>query len=546
MMKPKKSFLCVIFILFCCFFEVFGQPVVVPVPGTVRIVPVPIIPVPVYSEPKPEREKRVDEHETSITIRCNVDAEIYLNGVYQGRSDLIIKNLIPGSYNLELRKNGFETEYARIFVRHGVSQEFSFRLRKETGFLRIDNLPVGAEVHIDGMNYYSSIVELGTGYHSVTVRKFGYRPYETTVMVYPHCFSEIDVYLELAEFELTKASVSRKIFNPDYTGAAGTLEVRFYVTADSWAKIEVFDSEYNVVYIHEFDHFNTWNQSFVWNGHGQNGDSLSDGKYTIILTSPVSKNSWNVEIDRTLSFPLLSLTNSGAGTGTLPVVLHNRLSYFMPTVSGGMNFSTWNGAYSGFFKGGVLFNLGNHFELGISGGGYPLTNGEGVPALFNFNGRVYTDCYLGEGIYYTLGGLVRYGFWTKELFGEKGVEGVSADTGAGLGFGIVNGFDFGLVYLGLSDEFTFGSRTGNVVSGDYIFRNGLVFDFMPSNLLNAGAWFAVNSDISQNWFLAIDAGFELNFMPGMSGFVLSLRNKNLFYTGKRSYFSVEIGLSYLF
>ena len=55
-----------------------------------------------------EQTSQIEENKTEITIRCSVPGVyIFLNGELQGKTELTIRNLREGIYNLKLEKKGF-------------------------------------------------------------------------------------------------------------------------------------------------------------------------------------------------------------------------------------------------------------------------------------------------------------------------------------------------------------------------------------------------------------------------------------------------------
>lgn len=52
--------------------------------------------------------------------------DVYLNGVYQGRTQLTISNLLPGEYILELRKENKSTGKVLITVKKGYILTYKF------------------------------------------------------------------------------------------------------------------------------------------------------------------------------------------------------------------------------------------------------------------------------------------------------------------------------------------------------------------------------------------------------------------------------------
>ncbi|MBQ0050759.1 MAG: PEGA domain-containing protein [Treponema sp.] len=73
----------------------------------------------------------IAEDKTEISIRCNTaKASVYINGEYQGKTELKIKNLREGTYSLKVTKKGHKSEEYEIQVEKGLRQNFYVELKK--------------------------------------------------------------------------------------------------------------------------------------------------------------------------------------------------------------------------------------------------------------------------------------------------------------------------------------------------------------------------------------------------------------------------------
>lgn len=78
-----------------------------------------------------EEVKSIEGEKSQVTIKTNVRAaEIYLNGVFQGKSQLTINDLLPGTYSLTVRKSGCEKKSFLIETKPGESYVFYAELLK--------------------------------------------------------------------------------------------------------------------------------------------------------------------------------------------------------------------------------------------------------------------------------------------------------------------------------------------------------------------------------------------------------------------------------
>ena len=80
---------------------------------------------------KPEKMYEIEGHKTVVEIFANVpDVNVYINGTYQGRTNLELFDLTPGFYQLRLEKRGYAEVEEVIYVKNRYGQRFWFDLKK--------------------------------------------------------------------------------------------------------------------------------------------------------------------------------------------------------------------------------------------------------------------------------------------------------------------------------------------------------------------------------------------------------------------------------
>ena len=73
---------------------------------------------------------RTQEGKNALRIECDVPkAEIYLNGIYQGRTNLTIQNVFPGEYELTICKSGFSRVSYLIEVKRNYLLTYRVKLK---------------------------------------------------------------------------------------------------------------------------------------------------------------------------------------------------------------------------------------------------------------------------------------------------------------------------------------------------------------------------------------------------------------------------------
>lgn len=503
----------------------------------------------------PTSRKEISSNSTSITIRCNVsNADVYINRRYQGKSDITIKDLAPGFYDLKVSKSGYESAYYRIQVKSGYSLNYDVKLTLITGTISITNMPYGGELYVNGSRHYSDRVDVEPGNYEVEVKKFGYETVYADVDVYPRKNSKVNVYLEKAEFRLTNFRASRDRINPNHSGGLGKVEFAFTVSAEGSAVLKVLDSYDQEIWRANFNNFTTWENKAVWDGKDAFGRALPDGVYTAVIEAGPYNYNTRVTVDGNMNYAMVTPTASGGGVGTLPAAYHTDVNFIMPYFSFEPLVRVQdmiNPLAPSPLKLGMILGLGTWGEFDFDFAGYiPQTSEKlGVSTNFVFRG---TFEWSGQDNSYTgLTLLARYGYSSVENDELKGF-----DKGAGLGFGMVLGRDSRKSYFGASTEFVLGPESGILDSSEFVMKSGLALELKPSAGLNLGLWTALHSAFGKYdgqpyyrfyWDRGIEGGVELKLTPGLSSALMNFQLKAIYspYTNV-IYAGGKFGLSYLF
>ncbi|MCK9168795.1 MAG: PEGA domain-containing protein [Treponema sp.] len=494
-----------------------------------------------------------DDNRTSITINANIqDASVYLNGEYQGRTPCTITDLGSGSYNLSVKKNGYGERSYRISVKSGQSSTFFVELDKITGFVLLSGISGDSLIYTDGdrlsatsLPVFGSPLELEEGFHTITVRRFGYNDYTTQVFVSPHLIIPVQIQMTKASFAISEFSAGRRRFNPAYTGAVGSCTFSFKVTAPETGTLTIADSAGTTVFTWQFPEFSTWEQGISWNGRDTYGKELPDGFYRATVTAGNFTQTAYTQIDHSLTYHPADVTKSGTGTGTLPAafIMAEDTSYIGTEVSpvfrsdGTPFYETPVNIFFGMAP-VSWFEFSMNFELHAGIQNAPLSVGGAVK--LGSSQHINTDtklCYAA---------VFRYGYTNETPLYEP----YGADTGNGLGGGTAIGFDNSAYYAGISSEYLYGTLQGNLKINDSIWRNGIGFEYRPSQAATLKAWFALNSAFGETtgtaWLRAFDTGAGATIQLGNSSVMLNIKGDSILYPGSTNYFSGTFGLTYLF
>lgn len=505
------------------------------------------IPKPGFRErmESPYKTKRLEnENECEVCIKsAEYNVSVYINGRYQGTTDLVIKNLKPGRYIVDLEKRGFEPERFEIIVKKGMYQEYRVKLFEIVGRIYVHDINYDCYVYVDGSSQNSAATDVPPGYHNVEVRKFGYNSYFENVYVYPYRVTHVYPQFTEATFSLTNFKASRTIINPNYENFLGNTEFSFYVTKDGSATLEIKNATGEVVWQTEWTNFYTWTQSVKWSPE----KTLADGEYTAILKSGEIEKTLKIVLDRNYTYSMTSINSYGSGIGSLPAVYKNSMQMIVPYFNFGGTISENSQENSLSFQTGIFADFEKHFEFNAMFGFLTKKYDDyNLPTKLATSFKIFNSATISEKSFFCYGGLLHYGctFYMNNLpFGIA--------NGNGLGAAAIFGFDFSKFYLGFSSDYIFASFNGIDFSSPFVSKNAISFSYKPNYYVNFNIWSGINSafyyDVKNFDFCrGINVGGEIVFMFGKSSFMGNLKYDANIVPNDNSYFYIGFCLSYLF
>ena len=229
-------------------------------------------------------DEAVDNTVPGIRIETDpAGAAVYLNRKFVGNSPLSTVPDSGGTYLLRVEKDGYYGEEAWITWREDSLLVIRMDLELITGYLSIRVRPSGALVTLNGSQSAPGVQELPVGAYSLRIRSFGYRDWTGRVIVGERATTAVNVALETADFEVSGLRLSRPWFNPGNPGSLGTIRGTFEVTASGNGTVTIYDGSGRPVRSSRLGPFETWEQSFTWDGSDSEGRSVPDGEYAIEL-----------------------------------------------------------------------------------------------------------------------------------------------------------------------------------------------------------------------------------------------------------------------
>jgi len=103
-------------------------------------------------------------------------ADVYLDGIYQGTTPLIISDVSVGYHNVKITKFGYQDYQTEVYVRDGETTYVTATLKSEISTLQIVSEPFGASVYIDDIYVGKTpiTVKVSPGSHTLKLIKSGY------------------------------------------------------------------------------------------------------------------------------------------------------------------------------------------------------------------------------------------------------------------------------------------------------------------------------------------------------------------------------------
>ena len=489
---------------------------------------------------KPEKTNETPK-KNSVTIKTNTrNAKVFLNGIYKGVTPISIDNLEPGTYRLRLEKTGFLPVERFISVSKGTTFSYYYEMTEIKGFVDIRGIPNVEKslIFADGNKIYAPFFELSEGFHTIQVKSFGYEDFSASIFVKRRHIKRISLKMKKAEFRITDFYSSRKTINPKYGGSIGNCLLTAKVSAPGTGRISIKNTDGEEIFYAELPEFSTWEQNLTWNGKDSSGNDVPSGKYIAVFSAEEQSALLEVNVDRTLVFPLADLTAGGTGIGFVTTASAFPKSTKMLNFSVAPISSSKEGFYATPISLGFADSIFEQLEFSMK---FSIFAGiEDTPFEISFAAK-FADKTKNENspVQFRYGASAHYGVCDKKLFPEYG-----ADFGSGLGLAGFLGLCNAEFSADFSSEFIFGVKSSNPFNGDNSWKNGLALSFSPLPEFSANISCALISN--SNFFDAIQpkAGFSY-LIPGTS-FVFNADFYGIIYFDSPYYLGGSAGFGYLF
>ena len=490
------------------------------------------------------RIQEIKSELSKIYIQTDVSGvKIYLNGVYQGVSNLTISDHKEGYYSLKLVKDGYRTERLRIRVKGGRTQNFYVEMHKWTGWVDIKTEPAGALVSVDGSTMQKNYFELAEGEHRISVSMFGYETLTEEIYIHRNTVQYLDVQLESAAFRISSLEAGKKAMNPYLSSSAGRVDFSFYVSNHGTGQLDITAPEGNVVRTFIFNDFSTWNQKVTWDGCDMNGYVLPDGEYTAVLSCENQILNVPVIIDSSITYAAAFPDFKGLSIGSVGTAMIHPEDTFALFFRSGCDITNKTDSFYG-----VPLSFGFDYAVSsfadfclwgdflIKEGDQPFTYG----AALKFAGKKRLEKCNFDYAFVIRGGGNECDFY----------EPCGSDNGRGFGGGFNLGLENSLIYAGISSEFIYNvCFDDDVYDTDYIWKNGAALA-LKGSAGSAGIYFSMTSAFgdSSYWTRCLEGGLDLNVQLGRSPLFCNLSSGILYYTETdgKFYLKNRLGFVWLF
>lgn len=501
------------------------------------------------TELDPYHIELITEDHSSIQINTDVKgASVYINGNYKGTTPLTISGLYTGTYDLEIRKKGYEPIYHTIRVQKGKQRVYSLKMHKLTGRLIVNNAPAGSLIYVDGTLQNSNIMRVEVGYHRIKIRKFGYYDASADVLISPHFTKVLSVNMQEQPFSVTGFYSTSSSFNPNYESNLGHCSLTLKVTNNGSGTLSIYNKEGQTVYSNQISSFNTWDNYFTWDGRSYDGAILPDGKYTATFETQNQKLSATIQIDSTIKALLSDITAFGSGIGTLlnPRILNGDTIKLALSVGPEFSFSSeQNGFYSLPLKFSIAWAFSPWCEFSSMLETY--LGQEEVPVIIGASLKFCTNSNLTEQTKLCYGASISYNFTTDPIHPPYG-----SNNEYGFGIAGAMGIEARRFYLGFASQYILGSRTGSLKSNDFTWQNGITATIFSTSNVNLDFYASLDSffytpetNFVTDWIRCIESGASIKVLLNQTSNYLTLgaqayifpessyNNKNRIYIGTK-------------
>lgn len=231
----------------------------------------------IYEELLPERFEEI-ESGTKVFFKTSVQkAQVFLNSEYQGLTPLEIKDLIPGSYRLTLKKKGYDEQNFSISITSNHSDWYYVEMIKAFGTITFKNVNEESRIFLDGKPIKENSIRLEEGLHQYKINTFGYNPVLGEVKIEKDKTEEIEYNLVSSELKISNFNVVKK--------SKKQINFIFAITKKAPVVIEIFNMQGEEIKTFVINDIIEENVTIIWDKTDKNFKPLKKGTYEAVLSS---------------------------------------------------------------------------------------------------------------------------------------------------------------------------------------------------------------------------------------------------------------------
>jgi hypothetical protein len=207
-------------------------------------------------------------------------ADVYIDSKLEGRTPLIITNFAPGTYRIRLVRQDYEKHEA-FFTYERNTVTYRVTLARLAGTIDLVVEPEDAAILLGGFEIKAGKYRVPAGSYELAVRRFGYADIRREIKIRTNESTVIRLSLEKTDFAISRLTLSRNRFNPSSPGVFGSVKIGFEASGPGIGRLSIDGPTGDEVYTETLDEFETWSQSFRWNGRSAESTPLPDGDYEV-------------------------------------------------------------------------------------------------------------------------------------------------------------------------------------------------------------------------------------------------------------------------
>lgn len=142
-------------------------------------------------------------------------ADVYLNGTLIGTTPIEEYPLVPGTYELEIVKENYESQTIAVTVEPGESKNITVTLSPVKAILEVLSEPPGANVYLNGTLIGTTPIKdysILPGTYELKILKDGYQEYSTLITIGPK--ETKSFHVNLVESQTTTKTGAKSICGP--------------------------------------------------------------------------------------------------------------------------------------------------------------------------------------------------------------------------------------------------------------------------------------------------------------------------------------------